>query len=216
MFPSSVISRVNIGCPNPYNLWSVNIQWIITQCMCPMARSVCLTLDFGLGPILTELILHPEAWDGGRGWRPRDNKAVGSDFRHWLRSIHQRRRLRCLSLWCLHWEQRASRTSVVWISPFVPLLAYGSSSVLTGTRRCGEVKARDLTTSVGQDADQLTLVGDGWTQPADGVGVQVSGDGYLCPCRTCVFLAGAGTRCRVNKLLKSERLYQKSNFTKAK
>lgn len=75
-----------------------------------------------------------------------------------------------------------------------PLLAYGSPGVLTGTRGCGEIKACDLTPSVGQDADQLTLVGDGWTQPTDGVGVQVAGDGYLPPCSACVFLPGSETR----------------------
>lgn len=53
----------------------------------------------------------------------------------------------------------------------------------------GEIEARDLTASVGQDADQLTLIGDGGTQPTDGVGVQVAGDRHLCPWRACVFLA---------------------------
>lgn len=63
-----------------------------------------------------------------------------------------------------------------------------SSSVLTGTMVGCEIEACDLTASVGQDADQLTLIGDCWTQPTDGVGVQVAGDRHLCPWRACVFL----------------------------
>lgn len=52
----------------------------------------------------------------------------------------------------------------------------------------GEVKACDLTASIAQDADQLTLIGDAWTQPADGVGVEVAGDGNLSPGATAIFL----------------------------
>lgn len=63
-----------------------------------------------------------------------------------------------------------------------------SSTVLTGTVGGCEIEARDLATSVGQDADQLTFVGDGWTQPTDGVGVQVAGDRDLCPWRARAFL----------------------------
>lgn len=51
-----------------------------------------------------------------------------------------------------------------------------------------EVKARDLATSIAQNADQLTLVGHARTQPADGVGVDVAGDGDLPPRGTSVFL----------------------------
>lgn len=56
-----------------------------------------------------------------------------------------------------------------------------SPTVLTGTMGGGEIEACDLAASVGQDADQLTFIGDGWTQPTDGVGVQVAGHHHLCP-----------------------------------
>lgn len=52
----------------------------------------------------------------------------------------------------------------------------------------GEIEARDVAASVAQDADQLTLVGDARTQPTDGVGVDVTGDGNLPPGRTGIFL----------------------------
>lgn len=45
----------------------------------------------------------------------------------------------------------------------------------------GEIEARDLPASVAQDADQLTLIGDAWTQPTDSVGVDVTGDGNFLP-----------------------------------
>lgn len=171
-----------------------------------MARSVSLTQDFGLGPNLTELIFHPEAWEGGRRWCPRNNEAVGSDFCHWLRSIHQWRRRRRLSFRCLHWKQGGRHISVVCVVCVWELLGEKncSSSVLTGTMGGCEIEACDLTSSVGQDADQLTLIGDGWTQTTDGVGVQVAGDRHLCPWRACVFLPELvkKKRWRVNKLLK--------------
>lgn len=62
------------------------------------------------------------------------------------------------------------------------------SSLLTGTMGGGEIEARDLAATVAQDADQLTLVSDTWTQPTDGVGVQVAGDGDLPPGCTGIFL----------------------------
>lgn len=52
----------------------------------------------------------------------------------------------------------------------------------------GEIEAGDLAAPVAQDADQLTLVGDAWTQPTDGVGVEVARDRGLPPGRTGVFL----------------------------
>lgn len=52
----------------------------------------------------------------------------------------------------------------------------------------GEIEARDIAASVAQDADQLTLIGDAWTQPADSVGVDVTGDGHFLPVWTAVFL----------------------------
>jgi len=54
-------------------------------------------------------------------------------------------------------------------------------SLLTGTVGGGEIKACDLAASVAQDADQLTLVSDAWTQPADGVRLKVAGDVDLSP-----------------------------------
>lgn len=45
----------------------------------------------------------------------------------------------------------------------------------------GEIEACDLAASVVQDADQLTLVGEAWTQPTDSVGVDVTRDGSLLP-----------------------------------
>lgn len=62
----------------------------------------CLTQRLSASPILTELILHPEAWDGGRGWRPRHNEAVWSDFCHRFWSVYQRRQLGRLSLCFFH------------------------------------------------------------------------------------------------------------------
>lgn len=52
----------------------------------------------------------------------------------------------------------------------------------------GEIETCDLTTSIALDADQLTLVGDAWTQPTDGVGAQVAWDGHLLPGSTGIFL----------------------------
>lgn len=52
----------------------------------------------------------------------------------------------------------------------------------------GEIEARDLAASVAQDAYQLTLIGDAWTQPTDSVGVEVTGDGNFLPVWTAVFL----------------------------
>ncbi len=52
----------------------------------------------------------------------------------------------------------------------------------------GEIEACDLATSIAQDADQLTLVSDTWTQPTDGVGVEVARNGGLPPGRTAIFL----------------------------
>lgn len=92
-------------------------------------------------------------------------------------------------------------------------VGYGSSIVLTGTRGCGEIKACDLTTSVRQDADQLTLIGDGWTQPTDGVGVQMAGDRHLCPRRAGVFLPGTLTRGGVKKLEACFILMQRNDAT---
>lgn len=59
---------------------------------------------------------------------------------------------------------------------------------LTGAVGGGEIEACDLAASVAQDADQLTLVHDAWTQPADGVGVEVAGDGDLPPGLSSIFL----------------------------
>lgn len=63
----------------------------------------------------------------------------------------------------------------------------------------GEIEACDLATSVAQDADQLALVGDAWTQPTDGVGVEVAGDSDLLPGRTGIFLS-VGVK-RLKKLI---------------
>lgn len=52
----------------------------------------------------------------------------------------------------------------------------------------GEIEARDLAATVAQDADELTFVGDAWTEPADGVGVEVAGDGGLSPRHVGIFL----------------------------
>lgn len=64
---------------------------------------------------------------------------------------------------------------------------YGGSP-LTRAVGGGEIEARDLAASVAQDADQLALVRDAWTQPADGVGVHVAGDGGLPPGASSIFL----------------------------
>lgn len=61
-------------------------------------------------------------------------------------------------------------------------------SILTGAKVSSEIKARDLTASIVLNADELTLIGDAWTQPANGVGVDVARDGDLSPGRTGVFL----------------------------
>lgn len=53
----------------------------------------------------------------------------------------------------------------------------------------GKIEARDIAASVTQDADQLTLICDTWTQPTDGVGVDVTGDGNLPPGLTGIFLS---------------------------
>lgn len=68
--------------------------------------------------------------------------------------------------------------------------------LLTGTVGGGKLKPCGLTAPVAQDADQLTLVGDAWTQPTDGVGVEVAGDGDLFPWRTAVFLPERGKKIR--------------------
>lgn len=72
------------------------------------------------------------------------------------------------------------------------------SSLLTRTVGSGEIEARDLAASVAQDADQLTLVGDAWTQPTDGVGVEVAGDVNLPPGGTGIFLQEVVKREKVN------------------
>lgn len=148
------------------------------------------TQDFGLCPILAELIFHPEAWYSGRGWCPGNNKAVRGDFCHWLRSVHQCRKLGCLSFRCLHWRQRGGRDTFFSLN-----LCRGEafrecyrSSLLTRTMGSGEIEARDLAASIGKDADQLAFVGDSWTQPTDGVGVQVTRDCNLSPGKACIFL----------------------------
>lgn len=148
------------------------------------------TQDFGLCPILAELIFHPEAWDGGRGWCPGNNKAVRCDFCHWLRSVHQCWKLRCLPFRCLHWRQRGVGDTFFSLN-----LCRGEafwecyhSSLLTRTMGSGEIEARDLAASVGKHADQLTLVGDSWTQPTDRVGVHVTRNCNLCPGRAWIFL----------------------------
>ena len=69
-----------------------------------------------------------------------------------------------------------------------------AQSLLTRTMVSGEIETCDLTASVAQDADQLTLVGDTWTQPADGVGVEVAGDGHLLPGSAGIFLSGGVKR----------------------
>lgn len=71
---------------------------------------------------------------------------------------------------------------------FVALRKCRRSSLLTRTVGCGEIKTRDLAASVAQDADQLPLVGGAWTQPTDGVGVKVPGDGGFLPRRMAIFL----------------------------
>lgn len=68
------------------------------------------------------------------------------------------------------------------------------SSLLTRTMGSGEIETCDLTASVAQDADQLTLVGDAWTQPTDGVGVEVSGDVNLPPGSAGIFLSSGVKR----------------------
>lgn len=47
--------------------------------------------------------------------------------------------------------------------------------LLTRTVGGGEIEAGDLSGPIARDADQLTLVGDAWTQLTDGVGVHVAG-----------------------------------------
>lgn len=56
----------------------------------------------------------------------------------------------------------------------------------------GKIEARDIAASVTQDADQLTLICDTWTQPTDGVGVDVTGDGNLPPGLMGIFLSVGG------------------------
>lgn len=63
------------------------------------------------------------------------------------------------------------------------------SSPLTRTMGSGEIETCDLTTSIAQDAYQLTFVGDAWTQPTDGIGVQVAGDGHFLPGSASIFLS---------------------------
>lgn len=71
---------------------------------------------------------------------------------------------------------------------FVALSECYSWRLLTRTMGSGEIEARHLAASVAQDADQLTLIGDAWTQPTDGVGVEVAGDGGLPPGCMGIFL----------------------------
>lgn len=71
---------------------------------------------------------------------------------------------------------------------FLALRKSHRSSLLTRTVGCGEIKARDLAAAVAQDADQLPLVGGARTQPTDGVGVEVAGDGGFLPRRMAIFL----------------------------
>lgn len=54
----------------------------------------------------------------------------------------------------------------------------------------GELEARHLAPAVTQNADQLPLVCHARTQPADGVGAEVTWDGGLSPGGPSVFLTG--------------------------
>lgn len=59
---------------------------------------------------------------------------------------------------------------------------------LTRTIGSGEIKPCDLSASVPQDADQLTLIREAWPQPTNGVGVDVTGDGGFPPGLHRIFL----------------------------
>jgi len=113
------------------------------------------------------------------------------------------------------WEKKANNVPMKNIFTFVALGECIRWGLLTGTVGRGEIEACDLAASVVQDADQLTLVGDAWTQPADGVGVEVSGDGDLPPARAVIFLPERIKRWKVNGLQATVSKHEADIFSTA-